>query len=59
MKDKDNTRRGFLKKGLTLGAFSASAMAMAAFKDDEVMASGETVKLLSPEGEIVEIDKAY
>jgi Fe-S-cluster-containing dehydrogenase component len=59
--DQNNTdnRRSFLKKGLTLGAFSATALALSAFKSDEVVETGEKVKLLSPEGELVEIDRAY
>ena len=63
MKEKDKNikkdRRSFLKKGIALGAFSATALAIASFKDDEVAETGEKVKLLSPEGELVEIDKAY
>jgi Fe-S-cluster-containing dehydrogenase component len=60
-KDQANTdnRRSFLKKGLALGAFSATALALSAFKNDEVVETGEKVKLLSPEGELVEIDRAY
>jgi len=54
-----NNRRSFLKKGLTLGAFSATAVALAAFKDPETEETGEKVKLLSPDGELVEIDRAY
>jgi len=54
-----NDRRSFLKKSLTLGAFSATAMALSAFKTDDVVETGEKVKLLSPDGELVEIDKAY
>ncbi|MCK5440306.1 MAG: 4Fe-4S dicluster domain-containing protein [Maribacter sp.] len=59
MDDNNNRRRNFLKKGLTLGALSASGVAMAAFNNKEVRETGETVKLLSPDGELVEIDKAY
>lgn len=60
-KDQKNTdsRRSFLKKGITLGAFSATALALSAFKSDEVVETGEKVKLLSPEGELIEIDRAY
>ncbi|MFK5983727.1 MAG: 4Fe-4S dicluster domain-containing protein [Flavobacteriaceae bacterium] len=61
MKDQDNnSRRNFLKKGgLALGALSATAIALASFQKEEVKETGEKVKLLSPEGEVVEIDKAY
>ena len=63
MKEQDNnannSRRSFLKKGIALGAFSATALAIASFQKEDVEETGEKVKLLSPEGEIVEIDKAY
>ncbi len=55
----NNNRRGFLKKGLALGAVSATALALAAFQNEQVEETGEKVKLLSPQGELVEIDKAY
>lgn len=55
----NNSRRDFLKKGIALGAFSATAMAIASFQKEGVDETGEKVKLLSPEGEVVEIDKAY
>jgi Fe-S-cluster-containing dehydrogenase component len=55
----DETRREFLKLGLAAGVFSATAMTASCFQKKGVEASGETVKLLSPEGEIVEIDSAY
>ena len=60
MKEQDNnSRRNFLKKGIALGALSATALAVTSFYKDEVEETGEKVKLLSPEGEVVEIDKAY
>ena len=52
-------RRSFLKKGILTGVASATAVALAAFHNDQVEESGEKVKLLSPDGQIVEIDKAY
>ena len=52
-------RRKFLKEGIAVGALSATALAIAAFQDPEIEETGDTVKLLSPEGEIVEIDTAY
>jgi len=55
----ESSRRDFLKKGIAVGAMSATAMALAAFQNDSVEETGEKVKLLSPEGEMVEIDKAY
>jgi molybdopterin-containing oxidoreductase family iron-sulfur binding subunit len=54
-----SSRRDFLRKGLLTGALSASAIAAAAFQTDQVEESGEKVQLLSPEGEIVEVDKAF
>lgn len=54
-----NNRRNFLKKGLSIAAIASSVTALKAFQQEEVTPSGEMVKLLSPEGEIVEIDKAY
>ena len=54
-----NSRRNFLKKGLGIAAVSSAVTALHAFQVDTVEETGEKVKLLSPEGEIVEIDKAY
>jgi molybdopterin-containing oxidoreductase family iron-sulfur binding subunit len=52
-------RRNFLKKGLVAGSLTASISALLSFSSDEVEESGELVELLSPEGELVSIDKAY
>jgi len=54
-----SNRRNFLKKGIVTGAISATTMALSAFQNEGVEETGEKVKLLSPDGEIVEIDKAY
>lgn len=54
-----NDRRAFLRKGLGIAAVAGSVTALKAFQKDSVEETGEKVKLLSPEGEIVEIDKAY
>ncbi len=60
MKSTDhNDRRAFLRKGLGIAAVAGSVTALKAFQKDSVEETGEKVKLLSPEGEIVEIDKAY
>lgn len=40
-------------------AVAGSVTALQAFQQDSVEETGEKVKLLSPEGEIVEIDRAY
>lgn len=59
-KNKQNeARRNFLKLGLAAGVLSASGIAVSCFRQEGVQESGDTVKLLSPEGEIVEIDSAY
>ena len=50
------TRRNFVREGLIAGTVG---FALTAFQDNAVEESGEKVQLLSPEGEIVEIDKAY
>lgn len=55
----NNTRRTFLKAGVTVGALASGIVTANAFYTEDVQPSGEMVKLLSPEGEIVEIDKAY
>jgi Fe-S-cluster-containing dehydrogenase component len=52
-------RRAFFQESLSKGAEQASALAKAAFSNEEVAESGEKVKLLSIDGHIVEIDKAY
>ena len=59
IKEKDTGRRKFLRDAVGLGAVSATAAALAAFKTDTVEETGEKVQLLSPDGELVEIDKAY
>ena len=59
--EKDNSRRNFLLKGLgTVAAVTtAGAMATALFKTEAAVPTGEMVKMMSPSGEVVEIDKAY
>lgn len=57
--DQHSDRRGFLKKGLGIAAIAGTVTTLHAFQQDSVTESGEMVKLLSPEGEIIEIDKAY
>lgn len=52
-------RRDFIKKGVSEGMEEASALAWAAFHNETVIPSGEKVKLLSMDGELVELDKAY
>ena len=54
-----SSRRNFLKKiGAGAGALSVTAIAGASMLDNGASAkSGETVKLLSPDGTLVEVDK--
>ncbi|MFY0687916.1 MAG: 4Fe-4S dicluster domain-containing protein [Cyclobacteriaceae bacterium] len=51
-------RREFVKTGLVAGAASAAGI-MAWVKAQDVVESGEKVKLLSTDGEVIEVDKAY
>ena len=57
--EENNGRRKFIGKGLLAGALSATALATACFKQKGAEETGEKVKLLSPEGELVEIDSGY
>lgn len=52
-------RRALLKTGLALGALASSTSTLNAFYNKEAQPTGEMVRLLSPDGEIVEIDKAF
>lgn len=52
-------RRNLLKRGVTLVGLATGAVAITAFQRDDVEESGEKVQLLSPEGKIVEVDKAH
>jgi cobalamin biosynthesis protein CbiD len=53
MKKQATSRRDFLRKGL-LAAAAATAAPLAAQAED----SGETVKMLTPDGKLVEVNKA-
>ena len=56
--EQDNTRRKFLATGLL--ALAAGCTANHPFTGNEdTIASGQTVKLLSVDGEMVEVDKAF
>jgi Fe-S-cluster-containing dehydrogenase component len=61
MKEKDNSRRQFLTTGLlaTLAMGCTSENPFSPASDEEVKPSGETVKLLSVDGEEIEVDKAF
>ncbi len=62
MEEKNNSRREFLTTGLLAGLAVGCSPKHNPFtpdSSDNVEASGETVKLLSVDGEIVEVDKAF
>jgi molybdopterin-containing oxidoreductase family iron-sulfur binding subunit len=55
-----SSRREFISAGLLAGlAAGCSSKSPFAPQDENVKASGETVKLLSVDGEIIEVDKAF
>lgn len=54
----NNSRREFLKKGAVAGAVTAAGVS-AWLKNQGITETGEKVKLLSQEGELVEVDKAF
>jgi molybdopterin-containing oxidoreductase family iron-sulfur binding subunit len=59
-KENKDSRREFLKKGLLAGAgVIAGSSLIAAYVDKSAPESGEKVKVLTTEGEIVEVDKAH
>ncbi len=55
MKEKATNRRDFLKKGL-LAAAAVTAVPLAA--EATPKATGETIKMLTPDGKLVEVSKA-
>jgi Fe-S-cluster-containing dehydrogenase component len=58
--EKKNSRRAFLKKGLMAGAgVVAGSSLVAAFVDKSEKESGEKVKALTTDGQIIEVDKAW
>jgi Fe-S-cluster-containing dehydrogenase component len=63
MENNDNSRREFLAAGLLAALAAAGCTSkknpFAGYAGAEVKASGETVKLLSVDGEIIEMDKAF
>ena len=62
MENKDTSRRKFLTAGILAGltvSCSSKKNPFDGYAGDDVKASGETVKLLSVDGEIIEIDKAF
>ena len=60
MNKETSSRREFIAAGLLAGlAAGCSSKNPFAPQNDDVKASGETVKLLSVDGEIIEMDKAF
>jgi Fe-S-cluster-containing dehydrogenase component len=59
-KEKKNSRREFLKKGLMAGAgVVAGGSLIAAYVDKSEKESGEKVKALTTDGQIIEVDKSW
>ena len=57
-KEKDNSRRDFLRKGLTVGAAAVAGLgALSAIGNTDNKKTGEKVKLLTADGKLVEVDK--
>lgn len=54
-----NKRRDLLKRGLSIAVVASTVTALQAFQQADVKETGKMVKLLSPEGEIIEIDEGY
>lgn len=59
MQSIDRGRREAIKKSALLGAVSIGFNPFRLLVEDEVEESGEMIKLLSPEGEVIEVDKSY
>src|SRR6476661_4463487 len=62
MENKDTSRRQFLTAGILAGltvGCSSKKSPFDGYAGDDVKPSGETVKLLSVDGEIIEMDKAF
>ena len=62
MENKDTSRRQFLAASILAGVAagcSSKKNPFDSYAGDDVKPSGETVKLLSVDGEIIEMDKAF
>ena len=57
-KKEDNNRRKFLKLGLMSGVTAVTGATLLAnlASEEELKASGEKIKLLTPDGKVVEVD---
>ncbi len=60
-KNKDSTRRNFLKQGFTLAAGSLLGVGLldACTKQDDPVETGEKVKVLTVDGKLVEVDRGH
>jgi Fe-S-cluster-containing dehydrogenase component len=59
-KENKNSRRDFLKKGLLAGAgVVAGSSLIAAYVDKSAKESGEKVKALTTDGQIIEVDRSW
>lgn len=57
-KDRNSSRRNFLKKvGIGVGAVSVTGVAGASVISNSKLKSGKKIKLLSPDGSLVEVDQ--
>ncbi|WP_235953888.1 4Fe-4S dicluster domain-containing protein [Mucilaginibacter inviolabilis] len=63
MEPENNSRRGFLLTGLAVAGLVAGCTQkkdpFEAGAEEQAMASGKTVKLLSVDGEVIEVDEAF
>lgn len=55
----NNSRRKFLKLGLISGVSVAASATLASCSGDEKLESGEKMRLLTPDGKIVEVDAVH
>jgi len=59
MEQENNSRRKFLKTGVITGIAAAGSLGVfEVLSQDENKKKGDTVKLLSPDGKIVEVDSS-
>ncbi len=60
--EKKNSRRNFLKLGLGIGGAALAGSALRGLipssSDDKLLDSGEKIKLLTPDGKLVEVDRS-
>ncbi|MGZ3757876.1 MAG: 4Fe-4S dicluster domain-containing protein, partial [Mucilaginibacter sp.] len=63
MNQENNSRRDFLLTGLAVAGLATGCSnkkdVFEAAADDQVVASGKKVKLLSVDGEVIEVDEAF